>query len=225
MTEAVLGVLASGSGTNFESIADAIDRGEIPARIGLVLCNRAGAGVLAKAARRGLPTRLLDHREYGSRQDFDGAVADALEEAGVNVVAMAGFDRIVTGMLLARFPGRVLNIHPALLPAFPGTDAQAQALHYGVRVAGATVHFVDEAVDHGPIIVQGAVAITPGEDLATVRRRILEVEHRIYPYALRLLLQGRLRIEGRSVHVLDVAAATATALVSPPLPTSESPSS
>jgi phosphoribosylglycinamide formyltransferase-1 len=225
MTEVVLGVLASGSGTNFESIAAAIDRGEIPARIGLVLCNRPGAGVLAKASHRGLPTRLLDHREYRSRQDFDRAVAEALDEAGANVVAMAGFDRIVTGTLLARFPGRVLNIHPALLPAFPGSDAQAQALEYGVRVTGATVHFVDEAVDHGPIIVQGAIAVSPGEDLATVRHRILEVEHRIYPYALRLLVQGRLRVEGRTVHVLDDVPACATPLVSPAIPSSNAPAS
>ncbi|MFN2375939.1 MAG: phosphoribosylglycinamide formyltransferase [Candidatus Binatia bacterium] len=212
-----IGILASGSGTNFESIAEAVSCARIAARIPLLLCNRPAAGVLAKAEARGIPTRLLDHRGFASRADFDGAIADILEAAGVELVVMAGFDRIVTGALLRRFPQRVVNIHPALLPSFRGTDAQGQAADYGVTIAGATVHFVDEDVDHGPILLQGAVPVVPGENAAAVRQRILAVEHRIYPEALRLIADGRVRVEGRFVHVEGRRDVGAECLISPPI--------
>jgi len=212
-----IGILASGSGTNFDSIAAAVEAGRIPVRIGLLICNRASAAVLAKAKARGIATLLLDHRGYSSRQEFDTVVADALAAAGVELVVMAGFDRIVTGALLSRFPQRVVNIHPALLPSFRGTDAQAQAADYGVTIAGATVHFVDEDVDHGPIILQGAVPVAPGEDAATVRRRILAVEHRIFPEALRLIAEGRVRVDGRMVHVQGRSSVGDECLISPPI--------
>lgn len=212
-----IGILASGSGTNFESIAEAVSSGRIAARIPLLLCNRPAAGVLAKADARGIPVRVLEHRGFPSREDFDNAVAGILEDAGVELVAMAGFDRIVTGALLRRFPQRVVNIHPALLPSFRGTDAQAQAAAYGVTIAGATVHFVDEDVDHGPILLQGAVPVVPGEDAAAVRQRILAVEHRIYPEALRLIADGRVRVEGRFVHVQGRRPVVAECLISPPI--------
>jgi len=213
-----IGILASGTGSNFDSIAAAVADGRIPATIAVLVCNREGAAVLDKARARGIPTAFIDHRAFPSRAAFDAAVADALEAAGVDLVAMAGFDRIVTGALLARFPGRVVNIHPALLPAFRGAHAQAQAADYGVAIAGATVHFVDEDVDHGPIIVQGAVPVAPGEDASTVQKRILAVEHRLYPEALRLIAEGRVRIDGRFVRVDGREAIGDECLVSPPLP-------
>lgn len=212
-----IGILASGSGTNFDSIAAAVADGRVPARIALVLCNRPGAAVLGKAETRGLPTRLLDHRGFASRALFDEAVADALQEAGVELVVMAGFDRIVTGILLRRFPGRVVNIHPALLPSFRGAHAQADAAGYGVTITGATVHFVDEDVDHGPILLQGAVPVAPGEDTETIRRRILAVEHRIYPEALRLIAEGRVEVEGRHVRIRGRRPIGDECLISPPL--------
>ncbi|MFN2426910.1 MAG: phosphoribosylglycinamide formyltransferase [Candidatus Binatia bacterium] len=212
-----IGILASGSGSNFDAIQAAVADGRIAARIALLICNRANAAVLTKAKARNIPTLHLDHRAFPSRESFDTRMADALESAGVELVVMAGFDRIVTGALLGRFPQSVVNIHPALLPAFRGTNAQAQASEYGVTIAGATVHFVDEDVDHGPIIVQGAVPVAPGEDAATVRRRILAIEHRIYPQALRLIAEGRVEIEGRLVRIRERGIIVDECLISPPL--------
>jgi phosphoribosylglycinamide formyltransferase-1 len=212
-----IGILASGSGTNFDSIAAAVASGRIDARIVLLVCNRAGAAVVAKAESRGIPVLLLDHKAFAGREAFDTAVADALANAGVELVVMAGFDRIVTGALLSRFADRVVNIHPALLPAFRGADAQAQTAEHGVTIAGATVHFVDEHVDHGPILIQGAVPVAPGEDRDTIQRRILAVEHRIYPEALRLIAAGRVRIEGRMVRIEGRTAIGAECLISPAL--------
>ena len=213
-----IGILASGTGTNFEAIADAVTAGRLDADIRLLLCNRARADVLRKASERGIPTRVIDHRSFATREAFDAALGDALQDAGVKLVALAGFDRIVTHTLLARFPDRVINIHPALLPAFPGVDAQEQAWRHGVRVTGATVHIVDAAVDHGPIVVQAAVAIDPADDLESVRLRILAEEHRIYPYAIQLFAEGRIRVDGRRVFIDDAPAAGGSALISPPLP-------
>ncbi|HEY2773627.1 MAG TPA: phosphoribosylglycinamide formyltransferase [Candidatus Binatia bacterium] len=212
-----IGILASGSGTNFESIANAIDRGSLPARIAVVACNRASAAVLDKAKARGIATLFLDHRGFASRTEFDSALADALESCAVDLVALAGFDRIVTAALLHRFPQRVVNIHPALLPAFRGSHAQEQAAGHGVTIAGATVHFVDEHVDHGPILIQGAVAVAPGEDAETLRQRILAVEHRIYPEALRLIAEGRVEIDGRFVRVHGRPGIADECLISPPI--------
>jgi phosphoribosylglycinamide formyltransferase-1 len=215
-----VGVLASGSGSNFEAIAEAAASGSIDAQVRVVICNRPGAGVLAKAQHYRIPTVVLDHRGYKDRPTFDAAVADALQQAGVELVALAGFDRLVTATLLERFPDRVMNIHPALLPSFKGLDAQDQAAEYGVTIAGCTVHFVDESVDHGPIIVQAAVPTVPGEDPHRLRQRILRQEHRIYPWAIELYAQGRLRIEGRKVIVRGIEDATDFdgAIVQPPLP-------
>ena len=197
-----LGVLASGSGTNLQAILDRVADGTIPARVGLVLVNRPGAHALERARAAGVSTLLLDHRGFPSREAFDAAVVDALRAAAVDTVALAGFDRLVTPVLLRAFAGRVLNIHPALLPAFKGLHAQRQALEYGVRIAGATVHFVDEAMDHGPIILQGAVAVGDDDTPESLAARILAVEHVLYPSALRLLAEGRLRVDGRRVRIL-----------------------
>jgi phosphoribosylglycinamide formyltransferase-1 len=194
--------MISGSGTNLQAILDRVADGSLAVRIGVVISNRAGVRGLERAKAAGVPTRVMDHRGYGRREDYDAALADALRAAGVGLVVLAGFDRLITRMLLDAFPQRVINIHPALLPAFKGLHAQRQAIEYGVRIAGATVHFVDESVDHGPIILQGAVAVAPTDDVDTLTARILEVEHRIYPAAIRLFAEDRLRVDGRRV-VID----------------------
>jgi phosphoribosylglycinamide formyltransferase-1 len=198
---ATVGVLVSGSGSNLQAMLDAVAAGTLPARIALVVSNRPAVRALERAAAAGVATRVVPHRDFPSREAFDAAVVEALRNAGVDVVALAGFDRLVTPVLLRAFPGRVLNVHPALLPAFKGLHAQRQALEYGVRIAGATVHLVDEAMDHGPIVLQGAVAVAPDDTEESLSRRILAVEHVIYPAALRLLAEGRLEVEGRRVRI------------------------
>lgn len=204
-----IGVLISGSGTNLQAILDRAADGSLKARVALVVSNRAEARGLARAQAAGVSTRVIDHRRFSRREDFDGAVVEALRGAGVELVVLAGFDRLVTPVLLGAFPERVINIHPALLPAFKGLHAPRQAVEYGVRVSGATVHFVDEHVDHGPIILQGAVALDPDDDADTAAARILEVEHQLYPAAIRLFAEGRLEIVGRRVRIRGPA---------PPLP-------
>jgi phosphoribosylglycinamide formyltransferase-1 len=208
-----VGVLISGSGTNLQAILDRAADGSLGARVGIVVSNRADAAGLARATAAGVPTRVIDHRTFGARRDFDAAVVDALRAAGVELVALAGFDRLVTSVLLEAFPRRVINVHPALLPAFKGLHAQRQAVEYGARVAGATVHFVDEDVDHGPIILQGAVAVDPDDDAETVAARILRVEHELYPAAIRLFAEDRLEIVGRRVRIRGAAPALPAALV------------
>ena len=195
------GALISGTGTNLQALVDRIAAGRLDCALRVVVSNRAGAPGLARAAAAGIPTRVIDHKSFARREDFDRAMVAALREAGVELVLLAGFDRLVTPVLLGAFPLRIMNIHPALLPSFKGLDAQRQALAYGVKVAGATVHFVDEDTDHGPIIVQGAVAIGPEDSEDEVRRRILVVEHEIYPLAVQLFAEGRLTVEGRRVIV------------------------
>jgi phosphoribosylglycinamide formyltransferase-1 len=197
-----LGVLISGRGSNLDAILRARDDGRLACEPALVLSNRPQAGGLDIARRHGVPVQVLDHRRHADRAAFDRAVVHALRAARVELVALAGFDRLVTAELLAAFPERVLNVHPALLPAFKGLHAQRQALEYGARVTGATVHFVDEHMDHGPIILQGAVPIAQDDSEDSLAARVLEVEHAIYPTALRLCAEGRLRIDGRRVTIL-----------------------
>jgi phosphoribosylglycinamide formyltransferase-1 len=194
-----LGVLISGRGTNLRAILVAAAEQRLDARIALVLSNRPDAGGLEVARRHGAPTHVLPHQGYASRAAYDAALVEALRARAVDTVALAGFDRLLSAVLLKAFPGRVVNIHPALLPAFPGLHAQRQALDYGVRLTGATVHFVDEEVDHGPIIAQAVVPVRDGDTEETLAERILAEEHRIYPAALQLLASGRLRLEGRRV--------------------------
>ena len=197
------GVLISGTGTNLQAIIDRVADGSLDCRIALVISNRAQAGGLERATRAAIPTRVIDHHEFATREAFDGALADALRAAGVELLVLAGFDRLITRVLLDAFPNRIVNVHPALLPAFKGLHAQRQALAYGARVTGATVHFVDEAEDHGPIILQGAILVAPDDTEDTLAQRILEVEHRLYPAAIQLFAQGRLVVEGRHVRIRD----------------------
>jgi phosphoribosylglycinamide formyltransferase 1 len=197
-----IGVLVSGSGTNLQSILDACARGELPARVVCVISNRDDAYALERARSAGIPALHLDHRAHAGREAYDGALVATLREFEVELVVMAGFMRIITTVLLEAFPMAVMNIHPALLPAFPGLHAQRQALEYGAKVAGCTVHFVDPGTDTGPIIIQSAVPLLEGDTEATLSARIQKEEHRVYPEAVRLFAEGRLKVEGRKVRII-----------------------
>jgi phosphoribosylglycinamide formyltransferase-1 len=192
-----LGVLISGRGSNMQSIVAACESGQVPAEVALVVSNVAEAAGLGWAAARGLAVAALPHREYASRQAHDQAVVERLRGAGVEWVCLAGYMRLLSGVFLEAYPNRILNIHPALLPAFPGLHAQLQALEYGVTVSGCTVHLVDLELDHGPIVVQIAVPVLDGDDEASLSARILEQEHLAYPEALERLLTRSWELRGR----------------------------
>lgn len=196
-----LAVLLSGRGSNFAAIHDAIVRGELQAEIAVVVSNRADAAGLARAAEWGYPAVALPHREYPSREAHEVAVIEAIERSGATVVVLAGYMRLLGPSFVDRFRGKILNIHPSLLPSFPGVDAQAQALAHGVRISGCTVHLVDEQLDGGPILVQRAVPVLDDDTVDTLSARILEQEHRAYVEALQIVVSGRYRIEGRRVIV------------------------
>jgi phosphoribosylglycinamide formyltransferase-1 len=195
-------ILLSGRGSNFMALADAIDRGEIPARIVAVISNREGAPGLELARTRGYPTAFVSSRGR-SREEFDGEVVARLEEAEAEIVCLAGFMRLLSPLFVRHFPMRVLNIHPSLLPAFPGLHAQQQAVAWGSKVSGCTVHFVDDELDHGPVILQRTVPVLDDDDEESLSARILEVEHQVYPEALRLICQDQIRVAGRRVVRLD----------------------
>jgi phosphoribosylglycinamide formyltransferase-1 len=189
-----LGVLVSGSGTNLQAVIDAIAAGRLRAKIAVVISNVATAKALDRAKAAGITTSVVDHKAYPSRDAFDAAVAQELRRHGVECVVLAGFMRIVTATLLDVFPNRVVNIHPALLPAFPGVKAQAQALAYGVRVTGCTVHFVDAGMDTGPVVAQATVPVLDDDDEATLTARILEKEHALLPEVLQWIADGRVEV-------------------------------
>lgn len=197
----VLGVLASGRGSNLQAILDAIAAGRCPARVAVVVSDRKDAPALERARRAGVRVVHLDPRASPDRAAFDDAVARVLDDHGVELVCLAGYMRVLSGELVRRYRHRILNVHPALLPAFPGLHAQRQALEHGVRVAGATVHFVDEGVDTGPIVLQATVPVLDDDTEATLSARILDEEHRLYPEAIRLYAEGRLEIAGRRVSI------------------------
>lgn len=205
-----IAVLASGGGTNLQSIIDQQQSGKLPVAIALVISNNPGAGALERAQQAGISTLCINHRHYASREDFDRALVKALQEADVDLVVLAGFMRIITPVMLTAFPHRIINIHPALLPAFAGLNVQQQALDYGARFSGCTVHFVDDGVDTGPIIVQAVVPILSEDSAVTLAERILEQEHRIYPLAIQWLAEGRVTIDGRKVIIADSAGCSNT---------------
>jgi phosphoribosylglycinamide formyltransferase-1 len=192
-----LGVLISGRGSNLQALIHAIDRGELDAQIAVVVSNRATAGGLELARAAGIETIVLDHKQFATRDEYDGRVGGELTVRGVSLVCLAGFMRLVSTTLLDAFPDAVLNIHPSLLPSFPGVNAQQQALEHGVKVTGATVHFVTSELDAGPIVLQAAVPVHDGDTIESLSERILAEEHRIYPAAVALVLAGGWRIEGR----------------------------
>jgi phosphoribosylglycinamide formyltransferase 1 len=195
-----VGVLISGRGSNLQALIDAQGRGALGGEVGVVISNVASAAGLDRARRAGIPALVIDHRGK-KREDFDAEVVAGLRAHRVDLVCLAGFMRLLSPLFVRAFAGRILNIHPALLPAFPGLEVQRQALEYGVKVSGATVHFVDEGLDSGPIVAQEAVPVLSSDTPETLAARILEAEHRIYPRAVRLVLEGRCRIEGRTVKV------------------------
>lgn len=200
-----VGVLASGRGSNFQALVEAARAGRMPASIAVLISDRATAPALDIARDHGIEALFIDPKQYPTREAHEKAMIAALEERKVGLVCHAGYMRILTATYIEHFRGRALNIHPSLLPAFPGLHAQRQALEHGVRVAGATVHFADEGVDTGPIVLQAAVPVLPEDTEETLSRRILAEEHRIYPEAVRLFAEGRLRIEGRIVHIRENA--------------------
>jgi phosphoribosylglycinamide formyltransferase-1 len=195
-----LGVLISGRGSNFEAISEQIEDGELDAQIAVVISSRADARGLQTARERGLHAVAIPSKGM-DREVYDRLLLQELERHQVDFVCLAGFMRLLSATFIRQFPNRILNIHPSLLPAFPGLDAQHQAFQHGVKITGCTVHFVDEELDAGPIVIQAAVPVLADDDVETLSARILKEEHRIYSEALRIVLNGRFRIEGRRVIV------------------------
>lgn len=204
MNKLRIGVLVSGRGSNLQAIIDAVKAGWLPVHIAVVISDKPGAYALERARDAGIPTMVIERSRYEGRDAFEEAIVETLAGRQVDLVALAGFMRIIGKTLLKRYAQRVVNIHPALLPSFPGLHAQAQAVAYGVKVTGCTVHFVDEGMDTGPIILQQAVPVEDQDTEETLSRRILAEEHKIYPAALKLLAEGRVKVEGRRVRIIEV---------------------
>ncbi|GAB4484900.1 MAG: phosphoribosylglycinamide formyltransferase [Thermodesulfovibrionales bacterium] len=211
-----IGVLASGRGSNFQAIIDEVEAGRIAASIAVLISDRSDAYALERARKHGIEPLVLLPKNFSSRDAYFRAVAHELEQRGVGLVVLAGFMRIVGAPLIERYRNRIMNIHPALLPSFPGLHGQKQANDYGVKIAGCTVHFVDEGMDTGPIIIQAAVPVSDDDTEETLSARILKLEHRIFPEAIRLFCEDRLEVIGRRVRV-NGANRPDGALVNPPL--------
>ncbi|MGB9667811.1 MAG: phosphoribosylglycinamide formyltransferase, partial [Thermosulfidibacteraceae bacterium] len=195
---------------------DSIEAGKIPAMIEVVISDKENAYALTRARNHGVPAIFIDPRKFPRKEDFEKAIGDELEARGVELVCLAGFMRILSPYFVNRFRNRIINIHPAILPSFPGLHAQGQAVEYGVKIAGCTVHFVTEEVDAGPIIIQAAVPVYDDDTEETLSARILEYEHKIYPMAIKLIAEGRVRIEGRKV-IIDGVKKERWAVTNPPL--------
>jgi len=212
-----IGVLISGSGTNLQSIIDAIEAHQLDAKIELVLSNKADAFGLARARQHKIPTEVLDHKSYATREAYDQAVVDLLHARGVELVVLAGFMRLLSPVFIKAYSNRIMNIHPALLPSFPGLHVQKKAVEHGARFAGCTVHFVNEECDEGPIVIQAVVPVFPDDSEETLSARILTQEHRIYPRAIQLYAENRLHVVGRRVVVDGLAKDEGQVLIQPPL--------
>ncbi len=196
-------VLASGSGSNFQALVDALNVAQSPARVELLVCNVPGAKVLERAARAGVESTVIDHTLAASREAFDQSVAETLNGHRIELVCLAGYMRLVTSTFLSAFPGRVINLHPALLPSFPGLHALRQALQAGVKLTGITVHFVDEGTDTGPIIAQAAVPVLDGDDEASLGARVHAEEHRLYPRVVQAIARNHVKLHGRRVQLQE----------------------
>jgi phosphoribosylglycinamide formyltransferase 1 len=212
-----IGVLISGSGTNLQSIIDAVEAKKLDAKIQLVLSNKADAYGLVRAQNHAIPTEVLEHKSFPSREAYDQTVIDLLRRRGVELVVLAGFMRLLSPLFVKAYSNRIMNIHPALLPAFPGLHVQKKAVEHGVRFSGCTVHFVNEECDEGPIIIQAVVPVFPDDTEETLAARILAQEHRIYPRAIQLYAEGRLHIVGRKVLVDRFEKDDAQVLIEPSL--------
>ncbi len=194
-----LGVLASGQGTNLQSIINACERKEINAEITIVISDQPQAMALQRAKKHSIPTAIHERKRYKTKKEFERAIAEDIEKAQVNLICLAGFMRIISPDFINTFKNKIINIHPSLLPSFPGLEAQKQALEYGVKFTGCTVHFVDELTDHGPIILQAAVPVMKNDTLSSLKERILKEEHKIYPKAIQLITEGKTHILDRRV--------------------------
>lgn len=203
MVGEVIGVLCSGRGTNLQSIIDAVASGQIKAPIGVVITDKPGVMALERAEKAGIPAVCIDRKQYGSREEFDGVLLAELKRYGVTLVCLAGFMRLLTAGFIRAYEGRILNIHPALLPSFKGAHAHRDVLAYGAKVSGCTIHFVVEDMDAGPIILQAAVPVLEGDDEDSLGARVLVEEHKLYPRAIELFLAERLTIDGRCVRISE----------------------
>jgi phosphoribosylglycinamide formyltransferase-1 len=212
-----LGVLISGSGSNLQSIIDHIEKGSLNAIIKIVISNNPVAYGISRAKKHGLPVHILNHQNFNNREEFDQELIETLQSNQVQLVVLAGFMRILTPAFMRAFPQRIINIHPALLPAFPGTHVQKKALEYGVKFSGCTVHFVDEGVDTGPIIIQSVLPVQEDDTEESLAARILKEEHRIYPQAIQFYADGKIEIDGRKVKIKSENKTSFPALHNPPL--------
>ena len=216
METLALGVLASGRGSNFQAIIDEIESGRLNAAVMLLVADNPSAFAIERAKKHSVESLYIDSRQFATKDDFFIRIAAEFKARNVELVVLAGFMRIVRRPLLEAFPSRIMNIHPALLPSFPGLHGQRQAIDYGVRISGCTVHFVDEGMDTGPTIIQAAVPVSPDDTEERLSERILRMEHKIFPEAIRLYSEGRLSVEGRVVKIKDYALKEG-AIANPPL--------
>lgn len=216
MPKLMLGILASGSGSNLQAVIDNIESGYLPCEIAVVISDKPDAFALKRAERHGIKTEAVQSNTFQNRDAFDAELVRILNSYNVDLVVLAGFMRVVTKVLINAFPMKIMNIHPSLLPSFPGLHVQRNAIEYGAKFSGCTVHFVDEGVDTGPIIIQAVVPVLDDDTEESLSARILKEEHRIYPYAIRLFAEGRLEVKGRRVLVKDHPKAEG-ALENPPI--------
>jgi phosphoribosylglycinamide formyltransferase-1 len=216
MNGLTIGVLASGRGSNFQAIIDSIESGFLSAEIGLLITDNPEAFAIERAKRSRIEYLVLEPRQYGTRDIYFEAVAQELKKRGIGLIVLAGFMRIVGKQLIKAFPNSIMNIHPALLPAFPGLHGQRQAIEYGVKISGCTVHFVDGGMDTGPVIIQAAVPVTDDDTEESLSERILALEHKVFPEAIKLFSEGRLELIGRRVRIRN-ARRERNDLVNPPL--------
>jgi phosphoribosylglycinamide formyltransferase-1 len=212
-----LGVLVSGSGSNLQAIIDNIEAGRLDARIRIIISNVPDVFALERAKKHSIPSLVISHKGYKRREDFDKKIVEALQAHEVGLVVLAGYMRVVTAVLLRAFPMRVMNIHPALLPSFPGTHVWQAEVDYGVKFAGCTVHFVDEGADTGPIIIQAAVPVYDDDTAETLNTRILKQEHKIFSQAIQLYAEGRLEIQGRRVLAKGFPKVPDAFMINPPI--------
>ena len=212
-----IGVLVSGSGSNLQSIIDGIEAGHLDAEISVTISSKPDAYALVRCKKHGIPAVVIRHQDFPTREAFDRQMIDVLRSHAVDLVVMAGFMRVLTPVFLNAFPMKIMNIHPALLPAFPGIHVQQQAIDHGVRFSGCTVHFADEGVDTGPVIIQAVVPVLAGDTADTLAARILREEHRIYPQAIQLYAEGRLALSGRKVTIKACPVMPESAFHNPPL--------
>ncbi len=211
-----IAVFISGSGTNLQSIIDNCESGKVDAEIVLVLSNEPDAYGIERSKKHDIPSVVINHRDYSSRKEFEDAILESIGGYEIDLICLAGFMRVLTDNFLGRFPNRVINIHPALLPSFAGTQGQQDAFDYGAKFAGCTVHFVDAGVDTGPIIIQAVVPLKQGDTVETLKKRILAQEHKVYPQAIQYIAKGAAEIVGRKVVIKDLGEIEDFAEINPP---------